>query len=153
MIEQPEIAETIEQPAAVIRLTIPRAEIREAMGPAMAEVMRAVAAQGLTPAGPMFSHHFRMFPDVFDFEVGLPVAGPVKPTGRVVPGALPAAKVVRTVYQGAYEGLGDAWQAFGDWLSANGHATLPDHWESYVAGPESDPDPAAWRTELSRPLR
>ena len=25
-------------------------------------------------------------------------------------------------------------------------------WERYVAGPESSPDPTAWRTELNRPL-
>jgi hypothetical protein len=25
-------------------------------------------------------------------------------------------------------------------------------WECYAAGPESNPDPASWRTELNRPL-
>lgn len=39
-----------------------------------------------------------------------------------------------------------------DWIEANGHRPAPDLWERYVAGPESSPDPAAWRTELNRPL-
>jgi len=30
--------------------------------------------------------------------------------------------------------------------------TFQDLWEVYVAGPESGPDPATWRTELNRPL-
>jgi hypothetical protein len=37
-----------------------------------------------------------MSPDIFDFELGVKVSTPVKPTGRVKPGELPAAKVART---------------------------------------------------------
>jgi effector-binding domain-containing protein len=152
MIETPEILESTARRTAVIRLTVPRAEIRHVMGPAMQEVMAAVAAQAIAPAGPMFSYHFRMDPEVFDFEVGVPVAAPVAPAGRVQPGALPATRVARTVYHGPYEALGRAWGEFGAWIEANGHKPRPDLWECYVAGPESSPDPASWRTELNRPL-
>jgi effector-binding domain-containing protein len=152
MIETPQLTRTVAQPAAVIRLTIPRAEIQTVMGPAIGEVMGAVAAQGIRPTGPVFSHHLRMDPATFDFEVGVPVERPVTASGRVVAGELPGARVARTVYHGAYEGLGAAWGEFGTWLSANGHTPAPDLWESYVAGPESSPDPANWRTELIRPL-
>ena len=71
------------------------------MGPAIAEVMAAVVAQGLAPAGPVFSHHLRMDPDTFDFEVGVPVKAPVSATGRVNASQLPAATVARTVYHGS----------------------------------------------------
>jgi hypothetical protein len=37
-------------------------------------------------------------------------------------------------------------------IAAAGHEPGQDLWECYVAGPESSPDPASWRTELSRPL-
>lgn len=37
-------------------------------------------------------------------------------------------------------------------IAADGHTPAPDFWESYVTGPESNPDPATWRTELNRPL-
>ncbi len=152
MIDTPQITQSTAQLTAVIRLTIPRAEIRNVMGPAISEVMAAVAAQGISPAGPVFSYHFRIDPDTFDFEVGVPVAKPVSPAGRVKPGELPAKKVARTVYHGGYEGLGAAWGEFGAWIAANGHKPGPDLWECYVAGPESSPDPANWRTELNRPL-
>jgi effector-binding domain-containing protein len=122
------------------------------MGPAIGEVMGAIAAQGVAPAGPVFSHHFRMDPDVFDFEVGVPVTRPVADTGRVRVSELPAATVARTVYQGPYEGLGAAWGEFGTWIASEGHEPAADLWECYVAGPESSPDPATWRTELNRPL-
>ena len=152
MIDKPQIVQTEAKPAAVIRLTIPREEIQHVMGPAMGEVMAAVAAEGLTPAGPMFSHHFKMSPDIFDFEVGVPVSGAITATGRVYPSELPAARVARTVYHGPYEGLGDAWGEFKDWLEAEGLPLAPSLWECYVTGPESGPDPASWATELNKPL-
>lgn len=152
MIDNPHITQTTAQPAAVIRFTIPREEIGEVMGPGMEELMAAIAAQGIAPAGPIFSHHLRMDPVVFDFEIGIPIASPVSAAGRVKAGELPAATVARTIYQGPYEGLGPAWGELGAWITAEGHKPAPNLWECYVAGPESSPDPAAWRTELNRPL-
>lgn len=89
MLEKPRIAQTAAQATAIIRLTIPREEIRNVMGPGHRELIAAIAAQGIAPAGPWFTHHLRMDPEIFDFEI-------------------------------------------------------------YVAGPESNPDPTSWRTELSR---
>ena len=151
MIDTPRITQTTAQPAAILRLTIPRDKMQTRMGAAMGELAQTVAAQG-TPAGPMFAHHLRMDSATFDFELGIPVSGSFAPTGRVVAGELPAARVARTVYHGGFEGLGGAWAELNEWIAANGHTAAPDLWESYVYGPESSPDPATWRTELSRPL-
>ena len=152
MLDRPQIVQTEVRPAAVIRLTIPRAQIHRVMGPAIAEVMGAIAAQGIAPAGPVFSHHFRMDPDTFDFEVGVPVTGPISETGRVKTSQLPAGTVARTVYHGPYEGLGAAWGEFGTWLTSEGHEPAANLWECYLSGPESGADPATCRTELNRPL-
>ena len=148
MIDTPHVTHTAAQPAAVLRLTVPREEMRNVMGPAMAELAQAVAA----PAGPMFAHHLRMEPGIFDFELGLPVSAPVTPGGRVEAGELPAARVARTILHGGYEGLHAAWAELDAWIAANGHTPGPELWERYLAGPESSPDPATWRTELNRPL-
>jgi effector-binding domain-containing protein len=152
MLDTPKVVQIAAQPTAVIRLTIPREEIRKVMGPGRSELMAAVAAQGVTPAGPWFSHHLRMDPQVYDFEIGVPVTTPVSAAGRVRPEQWPGATVARTVYHGAYEGLASAWSELNAWIAAEGHTPGPDLWESYAAGPESDPDPASWRTELTRPL-
>jgi effector-binding domain-containing protein len=152
MLDTPRIVETDVQQAAVIHLIVPRAEIRSVMGPRLQELMSAVADQGITPTGPWFTHHLRRPGDTFDFEIGVPVSTSVTPTGRVKPGRLPAATVARAIYHGSYEGLGGAWGELGKWLAANGHRPAEDFWEVYAAGPESNPDPASWRTELNRPL-
>ena len=102
------------------------------MGPGITEVMAAVAAQGIGPAGPWFTHHLKM--------------------GRVKPGMFTAVRVARTIYHGDSEGLGEAWGEFKAWIAANGHAAGPDLSECYPVGPESSPNPADWRTELSQTL-
>jgi effector-binding domain-containing protein len=155
MIDTPHLTRTAAQPTAVIHLQVPRepAAMQRVMGPAINEVMAAIAAQGLAPKGPLFSHHFRMAPDLFDFEVGFPVDAAIAPTGRVQPSELPAVEVARTLYRGGYEGLAQAWGEFNEWITAAGLVPRENLWERYVTGPEADPDPSTWQTELNRPLR
>ena len=152
MIETPTVTHTTAQPAAVIPFRIPRGDMPKVMGPAIVEILTALAAQGQVPAGPMFAHHHRMSADLFEFEVGFPVNGTVAPAGRMVPSTIPAARVAQTVYHGDYEGLAAAWGEFEAWITANGHTSAPNLWERYLAGPESSPDPANWRTEFNRPI-
>ena len=152
MLEAPQVVETPAQHVAVIHLTIPRADIQKVMGPGIQELYATLASQAIAPAGPWFSHHLRMLPDQWDFEIGIPVARPVAPAGRVRPSERPAFKAAQTVYQGPYEGLGDAWGEFETWMKSAGLKPARELWEIYAAGPESGSDPAAWRTELNRPL-
>lgn len=152
MISTPQILTTEAHAAAVIHLTILRSEMMSAFGPAVGELMGVLAEQGIEPIGAAFAHHLRITSDTFDFELGIKVAKPVKAAGRVNPGALPAAKVARTVYTGPYEGLPGAWDAFDKWMKANGCRQAEDLWEVYSVGPQSTPDPENWQTELNRPL-
>ena len=153
MIEQPEVCQTESEPAAVIHLTISRNEMTKEFPEAIHEILDALKAQGLTPAGPPYARHLRFDPDIFDFEVGFPVTRAVAPNGRVRAGELPAAKVVRTVYHGPYEGLPDAWGSFQERVTAGGHSVADEFRERYLKGPEVGTDSSAWRTELSWRLR
>ena len=152
MIETPQIVQTEARRTASIHLVVPREQIQQVMGPGIRELMDTLAAQGVKPTGPWFNRHRRVPSDTFDFEISVPVDRPVTAAGRVVPGELRAARVARTVHHGGYEGLGAAWGELEAWIRTNGLATGDDLWECYSVGPESSPDPAAWRTELNRPL-
>jgi effector-binding domain-containing protein len=153
MISTPQVIQTTAQAAATIHITVPRNEMMKVFGPAVGELMAALAAQGIEPDGAVFAHHLKMSPGTFDFELGVKVSAPVNAAGRVKPGELPAAKVARTVYSGPYEGLPAAWHEFDTWMKANGHEPAANLWEFYSVGPQSTPDPAGWRTELNRPLK
>ena len=152
MLDTLQIIQTQTRLTAVVRHVIPRAEIQKVMGPSIGEVMATLAAQGMAPAGPVFSHHLRMHPDTFDFEVGVPVWSPFTEAGRVTASHLPSGKIARTIYTGPYEGLAVAWGEFEEWIAAEGHECAASLWECYVAGPESGVDQAQWRTELNRVL-
>jgi effector-binding domain-containing protein len=152
MIDQPRIVQTTAQHIAFIHLTIPRSEIRHAMGPGLKELSATLAAQGVTPTGPWFTHHLKMSPANFDFEICMPVAAPIAAAGRVQPGVFPAMRAARAVYQGGYEGLSDGWGELMAWIAAEGHKHADDLWEVYITGPESGSDSASYRTELNRPL-
>jgi effector-binding domain-containing protein len=152
MLDTPQITTSAPQLMAFIHLTIPRDQIQDVMGPGLMEVHQAISAQEIGPAGPWFTHHLKMDPAIFDFEICVPVNKPIKSAGRVQPGEFPARRVARTVYHGPYEGLGSAWGEFEAWITANGHKPAADLWEVYLAGPEVGPDASKWRTELNRPL-
>ena len=81
MIDTPEITDTQTRQTAIIRFTIPRAEIQNVMGPGMRELLATVAAQGIGPSGPVFCHHLRMDPGIFDFEVGVTCRQPRQSRG------------------------------------------------------------------------
>ena len=73
MLDTPQFIQTVEQLTAVIHLTVPRAEISNVMGPAIAEIVSTITAQGAAITGPCFSYHQKRPNDIFDFEVGSPL--------------------------------------------------------------------------------
>lgn len=149
MITPPQVIETKEQFTASIHLTIPGRDMPKYMDPAIQEILMTLKDQGLQPAGPMFSYHHRRPSDTFDFEIGFPVSKAIKPAGRVVNGKLPSMKVVRSVYQGPYEGLAQGWTALQSWVRENKYGENGRFWESYLSNPQEVPDPKNYRTELN----
>ncbi|QEL16660.1 SRPBCC domain-containing protein [Limnoglobus roseus] len=152
MIDAIQVTHAPARQAAVIRFHIPQKELPAVMPQAVKELLAVLGEQGLQPAGPLFNRYLSMAGGKFEFETGFPVDKPVTPSGRVVPGALPAAKVARAVYTGPYDQLHHVWHEFGARVQAGGHSPAHGLWESYVYGPESSLDPTTWRTELNQPL-
>lgn len=149
MITTPEVTTNTEQPTATIHLVIPGMEMPKHMDPAIREIIQVLADQGLRPAGPMFSYHHRRPSDTFDFEIGFPVSKAVKEQGRVKNSTLPAAKVVRAVYQGPYERLADAWGAMQVWVRERRLPETGRFWECYLNNPDEVKDPKDYLTELN----
>ena len=68
MIETPEVITTPRRDIAVIRFTIPHAEMMKSFGPGVQELMGVLAAQGIAPTGAVFAHHYRITEETFDFD-------------------------------------------------------------------------------------
>lgn len=152
MLETFKIVDLPAQAVACIHITVPATQIQTVMGPGIQELFAALQEQGVAPIGPWFTHHSRRPADTFDFDICLPVAAAVKEQGRVKSGTIPAMRAAQTVYQGAYEGLGEAWGTFIQQIADAGHRTKVDLVETYVLGPETGAPPQEWRTQLTQPL-
>jgi effector-binding domain-containing protein len=153
MIDKPVVTKSVQVNTAMVHVTAPRSEIQKVMGPGLEEVNAAISAQGIKAAGPWFTHHLKMDPTVFNFEICVPVKKPVSPKGRVKPGRLEAGRrVARTVYHGGYEGLGAAWGELSEWIRKKGLKPSADLWEVYLTDPATTKDPAAYQTDLNQPL-
>jgi effector-binding domain-containing protein len=150
MIDTPKQVTTKEEATAVIRFRIKRAEMMTVFGPAVQEILDVLKGQGVAPASAVFAYHHSMPPGEFDFEMGFVVAKPIRPTGRVVPGKLPATTVMRTTYHGGYEGLPGAWGEFDAWMQQAGVKQGAALWELYDKGPQTGPDASKWETVLNR---
>jgi effector-binding domain-containing protein len=149
MITPPEVIHTQEIATAVIHLVIPCRDMPKYMDPAIEELIKTITGQGVGITGPMFSFHHRRPTDTFDFELGFPVANAIRSEGRVVNSKLPALKVVRSVYQGPYDGLAQAWPTLQTWMKENGHVGLPRFWESYLNNPHEVKSQGDYLTELN----
>lgn len=151
-LDTPQILDLPAFAVARVHVTTPASEIRSAMQAGLRELRDTLAAQGIEPTGPWFTHHLKMPDQTFDFEICLPVSVNVKPERRVVMGEIRAARTARTTYCGDYGQLGEAWGRFMQWIAAQGVTPATDLWEVYVSGPDASADPADWRTQLNRPL-
>lgn len=152
MIETPRVVDSPALRTAIIHCTCALADIQDTMTEGIEELLNTLDEQGIKPAGPLLAHYLEIPGETFEFEITVPVSTPVTPQGRVVPSEMVSRRVLQTTLHGDYDGLGDAWGEFFEWIEANGIEVTDDFWECYAVGPETSDDPADWRTELNQPL-
>jgi effector-binding domain-containing protein len=136
------------QPAAVVREHVDVAGLPEFLGTAFSDVMRALGAQGLAPAGPPFAR-YRPDADGFDVEAGFPTFERLVPAGRVDVELLPGGLTAIVLHRGAYDAVAAAYDAATSWLADNGYVPAGEPWESYL----DDPEVAEPRTLVHMPCR
>ena len=124
------------------------------------EVFAWLETQGVPPAGaPFIRYHVINMSAQLDIELGVPVARPLSGDERIRPGVIPAGHYASLVYTGDYAGLIEANRVLIDWAKENGITW--DAWEAengdafggrfefYPNGPDTEPDPAKWETEVA----
>ncbi len=152
-----EITETVPGTVLELRRVVRPEHIGEDIGAGLAELYTQVTAAGLHPVGPPAVTYLDMLVpgQPVNIDLGVPIAPGV---GKAEPGG--GARVVgrhsrpaaRTIHHGDYTGLGAAYEALTEWIFSHGYRTVGPPTETYLAGPDTVPDPAGYRTEISIPV-
>ena len=148
-----------EQPYMGIRTQAAVEALPQSIPQLLGELFAWLGKQGIAPAGPPFMRfHVINMETQMDIELGVPVASALAGDVRVCPGVLPAGRYATLVYAGVKNALpankvlidwakeqGIKWDA---WDVENGHA-FAARYETFLTGPDDDPDQAKWETEVA----
>jgi len=139
------------QRVAYLRRVIPTyAGVGELFG----ELFGCIGQLQVRPIGPtiliMYDPEFRE-QDV-DVEVAIPVAQAVPAGTPLRDRILPEVQAACVVYQGAYDGIGAAYNAVMAWLEPNGYKIAGPCRENYLHSPGDTTDPAQYVTEIQVPV-
>lgn len=154
MIDTPKVVDATAKNAAVIPLLLTRDQMQREIGMAIHEIFAVLREEGLVPAGPVFTSHRARPTTHFDFDVGVALDVPLHhSSGRVKAGTQPGGRVLRTIFTGAYDRLGEGWSEFRDWAAANHYQMTERFWECYLRGAETGQPSSEWQTELNWLIR
>ncbi len=158
-ITDPKIEERREQPYMGIRTEATMKELPKVIPDLLEEVFDWLNQHGLAPAGPPLIRYYVIdMAAQMDIELGVPVSHAVPGDSRVTPRVIPAGRYASLVYTGVKNGI-QGNGALIDWAAQKGIQW--DRWddekgdafggrfEFFLDGPQDDPDPANWRTEVA----
>ena len=143
------------------RATVAMDGIAAAVDDAFPELFGWLARQGIAPAGPPLIRYLVIdMAGELQLELGVPVAAPITPSGRIQPGVLPEGTYAVVRHTGPYDGLAASNAALLHWGQEKGIEF--DTWETpqgsawrcraehYLTDPSQEPDPAklepTWRS-------
>jgi len=147
-----QITEHPEQATAAIRGQVPMAELAEFFSNAFSDIMAALRKQGVQPVGPPFGKYYGQPGAMVDVEAGFPVPGIIDPAGNVVPGHLPAGRIVEATHVGSFDTLANTYADIEGFFTE--HQLTPSEvmWENYLADPETEQSPEDARTQICWPV-
>lgn len=157
---EPKLEDRKEQRYMGIRTQVTMDEMSLGVIPQLiGEVFGWLEKHDVAPSGaPFMRFHVINMAANMDIEIGVPVASDQAGDDRVRPGVLPAGRYASLIYTGVTNGI-PANKALLDWGAEQGLGW--DRWdveegdafrsrfESFLTGPEDDPDPANWETEVA----
>lgn len=156
---EPQITSRPAQPYAAIRTKVTMDGLGEAIPTLIDETLSWLAERGVGPSGPpVIRYHVIDMERDLDVSIGWLVEVPVSGDDRVEVGELPAGEYASLVFTDVTRGVegngvlirwaadnGVGWDA---WDAYEGHA-FASRYELALDGPDDDPDPATWRTEVA----
>jgi DNA-binding transcriptional MerR regulator len=125
---------------------------------ALGELYATVTAQRLTPAGPaggiyadeIFTDHHGQV-TIFLPCGGVSGSSAVRPVGRVLPAAIPAAELAVMTHHGPATDVDRTYGTLASYVARHAIGVPGPIREYYLIGQRDTPDPDQWRTEIGWP--
>lgn len=163
MFTEPKVDQRADQHYAGIRSQVPMSALPTVIPQYVGEVITWLAARGAQPNGPPLVRYHTCPPTghpdaILDITVGWPVASAPAGDGQIVAGVIPAGRYAALVFTGVENGYAGNG-ALVEWAAREGIEW--DHWEDPLGdafagrvewmldGPDDDPSPSNWRTEVA----
>ena len=147
-----QITEHPEQATAAIRGQVPMAGLADFFSHAFSDIMAALQKQGVQPVGPPFGKYYGQPGALVNVEAGFPVPGIIDPAGNVVPGHLPAGRVVEATHVGSFDTLANTYADVESFFTDHKLKPREVMWENYLADPETEQSPENARTQICWPV-
>lgn len=157
-IGEPKLDQRPQQDYAGIRMRVPASEFPTVIPATIDELFGWLGQHGIALAGPpLMRYHVIDMPGIMDIELGILVAKPVEGDDRVKPNVIPAGKYASLIYTGLDGYPGN--KALIEWAQEQGIEW--DRWddpagdafksrvEFFLTGPDDDPNPDNWETEVA----
>ena len=138
------------QNVAAIRKTLPNyGQLNTLFGQLFGPIWGKVKFAGPTVA---IYHDPEFKEEDVDVEVAIPIEGTLPDGGPVQSRELPGGLMACAVYQGPYEGIGEAYNAVMAWIEPNGYRVAGPVRENYLRSPGDTNDPTQYVTEIQVPV-
>jgi DNA-binding transcriptional MerR regulator len=141
-------------PAIAIEAVVEHGDLGAWWPGAIAELHATVNAQHLRVTGPLGGlYAAELFQEARGHSVVfIPVAGAVKPIGRVHAFTVPAAELALVTHAGSHDDVDVAYSELGAYVAAHEIGVAGPIREYYLRDPQQYPDPASRLTEIAWPV-
>jgi len=159
MITEPKIETRKEQGYVGIRTQVPMQKFPEVIPQLIGETAAWLEKQGAVPSGaPFMRYHVIDMQGEMDVELGWPVNTTLSGDHRIINGIIPAGRYGTLIYTDVTKGI-EGNRALIEWAKAEGiewdawdveagHA-FRSRIEFFLDGPDDDPNPTNWRTQVA----
>lgn len=135
---EPEIVTLEPTPVAVLRETVPMAEMTEYFGRAFQTTMTVAEQQSIALVGPPLAVYYGMPAETADVGGGFPTERLVEASDGVTGDTLPGGRAVQLMHVGSYDTLTNTYDRLMAWVEEQKLQVEPTMWEIYL----TEPDPA-----------
>ncbi|MBN1338520.1 MAG: SRPBCC family protein [Bacteroidales bacterium] len=144
----------VPQLALSIKSTVTMENMPQKMDELFGKITETIEKYKMEMAGSAFSLWHEWNPEGESImECGIPVKKAGKLTGEAKMIRTYGGKAVMAIHYGTYETSDQTWYALDNYLKEKSYKMAGAPWEVYVVGPNTEPDPAKWVTEIYYPVK